>query len=121
MDLGIKNRHNNLLLSLCFLLDRSNPECDFVTRCTQIRFQYPELLDESEKLSRQSREGRVRFCILATITVNVGIGQLLPHGYPSVSAVDTSSDVTRASPRNQVKADHTVERKEGSLTKGNEK
>ena len=57
------------------------------------------------------------FFILAAITVFVGIGQLLLQGSPSVSAVDTSFHVTRASSRNQVKADHRAEREEGSLTK----
>ena len=61
------------------------------------------------------------FYILANITVYVRIGQLLPHGSPFISDVDTSSNVTRVSSLNQVKAHHTVELKERSLTQAKTK
>ena len=63
----------------------------------------------------------MRFCILAVITVYVGIGQLLPQDSPSVIDVDTSSHVTRVSSLNKVKADHTKEHKDGSLTQSKAK
>ena len=53
--------------------------------------------------------------------IYVSIGQFLPHVSLSVIAVDASSNITRASSRNQVKADHTEERKEGICTKAKEK
>ena len=61
------------------------------------------------------------FYILANITVYVRIGQLLPHGSPFISDVDTSSNVTRVSSLNKVKADHTKEHKDGSLTQSKSK
>ena len=100
ISLGIKIRHHTFLLSLYPLSGRINPECDFVPQFTQIQFQYPELSDESENLSRKSREELLIFFILAAITVYDGIGQLLPHISPYISAVDTSSYVTRASSQN---------------------
>ena len=80
----------------------------------------PWLSDESEKLSRQAREGQVIFCILVAITVYVGIGNLLPHGSLSVSAIDTSSHVNRSFYQNQIKADHMAECKDGGLTQAME-